>query len=343
MPHLTGLSLRRKWALTIILAVCLPGGCTNLVVPDSPGPDTMADFETAWQTVKRVYPYFEFKHINWDSIHSVYYPRAVAAQGDEITGVLFSMLAELRDGHVSLETRGGAWMTTYHPPRAERDRYLYSPEAVRNYFAGELRLAGDQRVEYEILPGNIGYVYVATLSKDEPVLDGFDEALAYLKATRGLILDVRHNGGGTDYNSFGIIGRLIAAPIDGLPFKSPDGTLHQGYPIAPRGPFQYTKPVVLLIDGVCFSSCEDFAEMVKHVPTVIALGDTTAGGSGAPFPFSLPSGRRINVSTQYFPRYDGQPIEWNGVLPDIRVVNSEIEIRSGRDRQLEAAIAQLGG
>jgi C-terminal processing protease CtpA/Prc len=182
---------------------------------------------------------------------------------------------------------------------------------------------------------------VATLRKEEPVLAGFDEALAYLKDTKGLVIDVRHNGGGSDNNSVGIVSRLISSSIDGLPYPLPDGTLHVGGTIAPRGPFQYTKPVVMLINGVCFSSCEDFAEMMKHVPTVTAVGDTTAGGSGAPQPYTLPSGRTINVSTKFIPRYDGQPIEWNGVPPDMLVINTETEIRAGKDKQLERAIGLL--
>ena len=315
--------------------------CTDLVVTEPEGSTNVADFESAWQIVNSVYPYFKFKRINWDSIHAVYLPRAEKTRGDEIDAVLFDMLGELRDGHVSMQTQGGAQVSTYHPPRALRDRYTYSPIVVRKYFDRQLRLAGDQRIEYEKLPGNIGYLYVATLIKDEPILAGFDEALAYLQDTKGLILDVRHNSGGTDNNSIGILGRLISSPLDWLPYPLPDGTLQRGFTIPPRGGFQYTKPVVMLIDGVCFSSCEDFSEVMKHIPTVTAVGDTTAGGSGAPQLFALPSGRKINVSTIDFRRYDGQPIEWNGVLPDILVINTEAEIESGQDRQLERAIQLL--
>jgi C-terminal processing protease CtpA/Prc len=77
---------------------------------------------------------------------------------------------------------------------------------------------------------------------------------------------------------------------------------------------------------------------MKHVPRVTALGDTTAGASGAPQFFALPSGRQINVSTKDILRYDGQPIEWNGVLPDILVTQKQSDIAQGRDRQLEDAI-----
>jgi hypothetical protein len=316
-------------------------GCTNLIVTEPNTSTNVADFEAAWKTVKVVYPYFSFKRINWDSIHAVYLPKAERAQGDEIVDVLFDMLGELRDGHVRLATQGGSSVTPYHPPREDRDRNTYSPLVVRGYFDRELRLAGDERIEYEVLAGNIGYIYVATLRQEEPVLAGFDEALAYLKDTKGLVIDVRHNGGGTDNNSVGIVGRLISSSIDGLPYPLPDGSMHLGGTIIPRGPFHYTKPVVMLINGVCFSSCEDFAEMMKHIPTVTAVGDTTAGGSGAPQPFTLPSGRTIYVSTKFIPRYDGQPIEWNGVPPDIVVVQTGTDLKNGHDLQLEEAIRLL--
>ncbi len=324
-----------------LLFLAVLAGCSDLIVTEPEEHYNVADFESAWQIVRSVYPYFQFKHINWDSVRTVYLPRAEAAKGDEIDGVLFSMLKELKDGHVRLQTRGGASVATYTPPRADKDRYAYSPLVVRKYFDRELLIAGDQRIEYGIPGDNIGYIYVATLRREEPVAAGFDQALAYLKETKGLIIDVRHNGGGSDDNSIAIVTRLISSPIDMLPSPAPGGGLNQGSYIYPRGPFQYTKPVVLLINGVCFSSCEDFAEMMKHVPTVTAIGDTTGGGSGAPALFTLPSGRQINVSTKDFRRYDGLPIEWNGVPPDILILQTEEDIRQGRDKQLEYALDHL--
>lgn len=288
-----------------------------------------------------VYPYFQFKRIDWDSIHTAYRSRAEAAKGDEIFNVLYDVLAELKDGHVSLQTQGGSWVSTYIPPRVDKDRHAYSPLVVRKYFDRELRLAGNQVIEYEILSGNIGYVCITTLVNEEPVLEGFDAALEYLKDTKGLIVDVRNNGGGTDNYSMGIVERLIPSAIDNLPYPLSGGGVHQGSLMYPRGPFQFTKPVVLLINGVCFSACEDFAEMMKHVPTVTAVGDTTAGASGAPQKFSLPSGKKINVSTKDIRRYDGLPIEWNGVTPDILVPQTEEDIKQGRDKQLEHAIKLL--
>jgi C-terminal processing protease CtpA/Prc len=49
----------------------------------------------------------------------------------------------------------------------------------------------------------------------------------------------------------------------------------------------------------------------------------------------------IFIGTTYVLRYDGVPIEWNGVLPDIRVPQSKEDIDQGRDKQLEYAIELL--
>ena len=72
------------------------------------------DFEAAWERVNTVYPYLEYKQINWDSIYTVYKPRAEQAKGDEIYTVLIEMLGELRDMHVYVKTAGGRSISTYY-------------------------------------------------------------------------------------------------------------------------------------------------------------------------------------------------------------------------------------
>jgi len=98
---------------------------------------------------------------------------------------------------------------------------------------------------------------------------------------------------------------------------------------------------VVLINGVCFSAAEYFAEMMKQVSTVTVVGDTTGGGGGIPQPFSLPSGIQVRVPAGEFRRHDGVPIEWNGIPPDVTIMNAEAEVRQGKDNQLEYAIQIL--
>jgi C-terminal processing protease CtpA/Prc len=115
-------------------------------------------------------------------------------------------------------------------------------------------------------------------------------------------------------------------------------------PFQPAGPFQYTNPVVVLINGSTFSAGEFTTEILKQLPHVTAVGDTTGGGSvggGDASLYFLPSGKSIEIGFIDIRRYDGLPWEWLGVPPDIRVVQTEADILAGRDKQLEYAIDML--
>lgn len=313
-------------------------GCSNLLVNEPTTNYNLEDYDTAWKITDKVYPYFKFKNINWDSLNTIYRPLAAAARGDEIYNVLLKLYGVLKDGHVDVISENGISMPTYIPPREIRDKKTFDPLVVRKYFDKELLITPDYYIEYGILNNNIGYVRIPTLAPD--LQGSFASALDYLKNTKALIIDVRNDGGGSDRNSDYIVSRLITSSVEDLPVQLSTGGITQ-YSIDPSGPFQYTKPTVLLINGACFSACEDFAAMMQGVPTVTEIGDTTAGASGAPEIYTLPSGKKIRISTKDIMRLDRKPIEWNGVIPDIIVTQTEDDINLGIDKQLERAIQFL--
>ncbi len=314
-------------------------GCSDFIVNGPEKENNVAEFESAWTITNSVYPYFSFKHINWDSLYTVYHPLAEKSKGDEIFTVMFNLLAELKDGQVNLSKEGGFDVRTYTPPRTERDKSAFNPLIVRKYFDKELKLAGNKNMEYELLPSNIGYVRISTFTAGDWIQD-FHGILDYFQRAKGLIIDVRNNGGGSTNVSDIVVRRFLSMQLLYPPIYI-KGQLQHASVLKPSGIYSYIKPVAVIINGVCFSTTEHFADMMKQIPTVTVVGDTTAGGSGAPEYYSLPSGRKIRVSTKDFRRYDGIPYEWNGVPPDILVPQTENDIKQGRDKQLERAIQLL--
>ena len=329
--------------IRIVLAVLLLAGtlaaCSDYLVNNPHQDNNVADFERAWAITDSVYPYFQFKRINWDSIHTVYTPRAEMAQGDEGFQLLFDLLAELKDGHVDLRTQSGQEVRTYTPPRTDRDRMTFDPHLVHKYFTEDLKVAGGNRMEYGILPDGNGYIRIVTFENGSWIYE-FNNVLAYVKDTRGLIIDVRDNGGGSTNMSDIMVSRFITSPLPYYPIYI-KGKPQNIPALQPSGPFTYTKPVVVLINGVCFSTTESFAEMMRQIQNVTVVGDTTGGGGGAPEYFSLPSGREIRVSTKDLCRYDGLPVEWNGIPPDIVVMQTRDDVKNGHDLQFERAIRLL--
>jgi len=330
--------------LTIVFIIAIIFSCTDLFVTEPESNQNIEDFEAAWNRINDVYPYLEFKKINWDSIYTVYRPLVEEARGDEFYPVFRDFLAELRDGHVYYHTDGGGEVYPFYPQRHFKDRHAYSPFVVRKYFNKELILSESGSVEYEILPDNIGYAFLSDFHEDY-LMNEFPIVLEYLKNTKGLIIDIRQKRGGSGGNVEAVISRFITSALErpGFYVLGEEWDLP---PYEPKGPFTYTNPIVVIINGSTFSAGEFCTEIMKQLPNVTAIGDTTGGGSagGSSEPpnaiteFYLPSGKMINIGTVDLRRYDGMPWEWLGVPPDIRVVQTETDINNGRDKQLEYAI-----
>jgi hypothetical protein len=335
--------VKTKLLLFLSSAILLTG-CEDMIVKTANSNLNVEDFNAAWQRVNTVYPYLELKKIKWDSLYLVYKPKAEQAKGDEIYSVLIDMLGELKDMHVEVETEGGRLIETYQAPRWLKDKYSYDPIIVRNYFDKELKITGEGNIEYEIIPGNIGYIYIGSFNV-ENLKDPFYKALNYVKDTKALILDIRHNNGGTDQHVETIVNRFITSTLE-KPKGYLLGKLILSTPFKPQGPFPYINPVIVLINGVCASAGEYLPEVMKQISTVIIVGDTTTGASAGatlevPAQYELPSGKKVFIGTLDLRRYDGLPWEWIGVAPDILIEQTKEDLASGKDKQLEFAIKML--
>ena len=328
--------------LIVFILMTLFFSCGEMIVTPAGSNRNVEDFKAVWSRINEVYPYLDFKDINWDSIYTVYRPRAEQAKGDEFYLVLWDLLAELKDGHVYYRTPGGGEVYPYVPARHLKDRHAYSPFVVRSYFDKALRLSKSGTLEYELLPGNIGYVFISTFHEDF-LADEFPDVLLYLKNSKGLIIDIRQKIGGDYRNIEAVVTRFLTEPLERNDAYS-DGVKWVMPPFEPQGPFQYTHPVVVLINGSTFSAGEFTTEILKQLPQVTAVGDTTGGGSaggGDSSLYRLPSGKWIQIDFIDFRRYDGLPWEWLGVAPDIRVEQTAADVSAGRDKQLEYAIELL--
>jgi len=337
----------------LFLSISVLLSCSEIIVPESESNLNVEDFESAWNHINSIYPVFEFKKIDWDSIHTVYRIRAEQAVGDEIYAVLFDLVGELKDGHARIYTVGGDHFTPFTPPRVLRDEEAFDPNLTRQYFDKPLRVVGSKSIEFEFLPDNIGYVRFSTfgtglrLSDVEIIINDMDFIVNYFAEADGLIVDVRDNDGGRSLLYDQIIARLIDEPIETESAFTVTDTVPP-FTITPKGPRQYTGPIVILINGTSFSAPEVFSDRLRQLDNVTLVGDTTAG-AGVSFTGSmklrhfLPGGKSIRIGWNALLRIDGELHEWNGVPPDIRVPQTKADISMKRDKQLEFAIEFLSG
>jgi hypothetical protein len=330
----------KRMVLTTLLLSVLMFDCERLMMPPEDDKNylerNIIDFEETWNFIDSTFPFFEFMTVDWDSIYTRYHLLAEQANGDEIYAVLMALLSELKDGHTLLYVEGGGTpMFPYMPPRMEEDVDTYSPYVVRNYFDKELRVCGADKIEYEVLNDNIGYVYLSNFDSD--AIRDFDIVLEYFRDTIGLIVDVRQNSGGYSEQVYFVTSRFISTSIAEVWYDK-DGDQTEEI-IHPRA-WTYQKPVVILMNGQSISGGEDFPALLQALPHVTLVGDTTAGMGGLTEDYNLSSGKRMTTTYKYN-MFNGRLIQWNGVPPDILVEQTKEDIDNGRDKQLECAIELL--
>ena len=325
--------------LMINCAFCF--NCSRLITINPAVDRDFTDFEIAWKTVDCVYPYLEYKQIDWDSIYEKYRAKAVAARSDQGALMLANMLGELEDQHIYIKTKNGKTILPYQLPRIVRHKSTFNLRVVRKYFSNKFQSACNGKIKYGMSSQDVGYIYISTfeprnLSKE------FADVMKYMKGTAGLIIDIRNNQGGLQNNAYRIVSWFIDSSL-----QAPDyyvlGKIQAMSAIQPGGRYQYLNPVIVLINGASYSVSDLFAELMKQLPQVTVVGDTTGGGSAfsdlrAPGNFRLPGGDIIHIGTMDYRRYDGLPWEGIGVPPDIRVPQTKHDIKNRKDKQLEFAI-----
>jgi C-terminal processing protease CtpA/Prc len=211
----------------------------------------------------------------------------------------------------------------------------------------------------EIIDDQKAYLRIAAFSPKTPKAEGepfrdedFDESyddyanfFEQIADRSDLILDLRNNGGGSDFlgQALGLhlmppgfrylqMGRLQGGDWKTSPFWS--GEYGRGEP-------RFDGRVICLIDEFSFSVTDNFTSCLRDErENVVFMGQPASGGSGAPKSFELPgTGAKVYFCTARVTAPNGTYVEGHGVQPDILVRATRADILAEADAILEAAMA----
>ena len=162
-------------------------------------------FNMMWKTVDENYSYFEYKGINWNTIREKYAPKVNDnISQDSLYKVLADMLYELKDGHVNLasttdRSRNWSWKDDY--PDNFNVNFVF-----KQYFKKDFKITGS--LPNQILNDSIGYVRYSSFGNS--VSDGdLDFVMNRFKDMKGIIIDLRDNGGGSMSTVFKLMSRFV--------------------------------------------------------------------------------------------------------------------------------------
>lgn len=317
--------------------------------------DPFVSFDYLWEQVDRHYSYFEVKNINWVAMKDKY--RSQLSQGmpkEQLFSVMGSMLTELRDDHANLESSFNvAFFGVKFEGNDNYDRRIVED----NYIGRDYQVSGPFIHDF-IANGEIGYIRLSAFTGTVDKVN-LDYVFGRYQGAKGLIIDLRENGGGSIRDVFAIVGRLINQNT--LVYKSRirNGKGHDDFSdfedaiaAVADGPRFANKPAMVLVDRGTYSAGSFTSLAIKALPNVVLMGDTTGGGLGLPNGGYLPNGwfYRFSitqaVTVDQANRYEaGQRAQVNaenyenGVPPDIVVSLDRTDIT--KDEIIDRAVLEI--
>lgn len=299
------------------------------------------NFEALWHIIDERYCFFDYKQkeygLDWNAVYNKYKVRVSDKMTEtQLFEVMCDMLAELRDGHVNLVSSydyGRYWKWEENYPKN------FSDTLSRRYMGTHYQIASS--LSYLVFDDNIGYVRCATF--ENPIGEGnLDEVLSYLSLCRGLIIDIRNNGGGDLTMAERLAGRFVQEKTLVGYLQHKTGTGHHDFSemdpiyLEPSSNVRWHKPVCVLTNRSVYSAANEFAVMMRSLPHVTIVGDHTGGGSGMPMSSSLPNGWSVRYSA--CPMYDAQRQHTEfGIDPDVRAALTDEATAKGIDLIIEKA------
>lgn len=341
----------------------LPAACTR---PSSTDP--RASFDVFWQSFEENYPFFAAKGIDWHAVRDHYRPLVHEnTPRSELFGIFSRMIEPLHDAHVLVQD-GDRTYGVVRPGTTAPGRELDS-RVKKFVVARDLKGAtgrqdfADGLITYADLDGGLGYLRIADFDGYDPDDDSYAADLTELdrmlntvltpartRSLRGLIIDLRVNGGGSDALGIHIAERLTDTPyvayskrVRNDPADPSRHTPPEPVRVTPaRGP-RYTGPVALLTGGSTISAGETFTQALIDRPgRTVRIGQPTQGVFSDILVRYLPDGMAAWLPNEEFLTRTGRTFDGAGIPPDItEPVFTDEEFAKNRDSAFDRAVALL--
>lgn len=215
-------------------------------------------------------------------------------------------------------------------------RVVVRREKLKGEMSPALQSFPPQFVEFESkrLRGGVGYIRFNVFAV--PVMDKFCAAVRGMADAPGLVVDLRGNRGGVLGMIYGMGGLLADRDaIFGEMRTRQGGTI---FHVTPQR-HHYKGAIAVLVDATTVSAGEMFASGLQESGRAVVVGERSAGSTLPSVAKELPTGAILQYAIADFVSAYGKVLEGQGVKPDIAARLDRRSLLSGRDSQLEAALA----
>lgn len=332
--------MKSKYVIYTVL-IMLFTSCENLLIESNEDSTPKKCFEQVWSDLNSKYVFFDYKHVNWDSVRNVYEPLfAKPISNSETFQQLSEMLASVKDGHTSLYAPTDTFRYHYYEGYKEN----FNKQIVDRFYLYPSGRKVEGPLEYCLLKGSVLYIYYSSFSNNltEKNLNKILDANTNIE---GIIIDIRSNSGGSNSNIYRLAEHFVESPRVMGYFRTKKtaerNSLTDAYKIVvePRGTIFLGK-VIILTNREVYSSANIFAGFMSQLPNITLIGDQTGGGTGIPTSNQLPNGWLYRFSSSYVTLANDSHFE-NGLQPGLFQETDSTNYSSGKDAIIEKALEVL--
>jgi hypothetical protein len=343
----------------LLLLLSYIGQALALAIP-VPKTSPERNFEAFWQLFNQHYAHFETRQVNWSQQYQRFRGQVTPTTTDaQLLAIFNAMVAPLKDGHVVISPTGDLPASAQYTPFYQQ----FPTKALQAQFhqvtVDQLRERGfGPLVPFQSAPYQIGG-YCRSKDYGYLQLNGFggmplnlfnqqlDDMVRSFADVKGLILDIRINGGGSPAYLWALVGRLIQAKhLVAFARTRISKPKHEyspwgAYYVSPKGEKQLLKPTMLLTSGATISAGDHCALYLKELPYVKLIGENSNGIFSPMLGKTLPNGWEVALSNGQTVSAQRVSYEAKGVPVDVAVTHHRSEMQQGIDPGLEKAFTFL--
>ncbi len=323
-------------------------------------------FEVFAATFAEHYPFFANRNVDWSAVtnehrHSV----TATTTDDQLANIFADMIGPLGDAHTNIAVGGSVVFQAGRPGSPVSSFGEFVPFLQRvmastaEYLGVELETWGNGLIAYADLPGGIGYLRFAAFHgfsetgriDDEHIqlVKALDEILTSdrVATMKGLVIDLRVNGGGFDELALSLAGRLTDVAYAAYSKRArndaidPKNFTHpQLITVQPSSQSRFTGPIAILTASLTISAGEGFTQaMLSRQPEPIRIGANTQGVFSDTLQRSLPGSTvTFGLPNEDFVTGHGVSFDRFGIPPDICIPTlTETELTNATDAAMDKA------
>ncbi len=327
----------------LFFGLFLFASCSDIFMDSQKANTPQNNYDLLWQIIDERYCFFEEKNVDWDSAYAACSPSDLQkfTKGDPSSSYLFgelsAMLSALRDGHVCLSDGGlqtsayTGWSDKY--PKNLRDDLLYQYVNRRTRYLSN-------NISISVLSDPVGYIRCPSFTEKINRKD-LDKAMAAFVDCKGVIIDVRSNGGGLVSEAYALASRFVREKthVGYVRYKTGKGrndfSDYFGRYVEPEGANPFYGKVAVITNRSVYSAANLFVSVMKNLPRVCIMGDRTGGGGGVPISAELYNGWTVELSTNPIFDINKRSIE-SGIEPH-HIVMLDTKDNAQTDNIIESA------